>query len=660
MRQTIKSFISSKFTVWAAVFVLNAAFFAILRLLFLIYFHSIAANSRVVDILHAFWIGFRFDAKIISIILLPLVVVSLIPGVSFEKKAVRRIYVIVLSVIFGFLFMLSLAELRFFEAYGSRLNFLAVEYLSDAKMMFYTLYTDIGFWFTLLGAAIFIAIYVFALKYIIRKIISLKFKAAIIPEIVSYLLLIALLIFGIRGKLGQKALDWGAAFFSADSFANQLALNGCFTLANSIYEEHRAGHDVSEPESGKYHYYDTAAACRTVSHMLDLDDICSAKGLELSPTQSGPRWDFNPNIVIIIMESWSAKYIGTYGADYGVTPRFDSLAQHGILFKNFYANGIRSNRGIPAVLCSYPALPGRSIMKRFSAGRPFTSIAEILNRRDYTSIFAHGGDIQFDNIEGFLRAHGYRKFYSQSDFPGKALNKWGVDDHDVFEALAEKVDSFPRPFNLTVFTLSFHEPYRVPDDRFVKFAPSNEHDRLLNTFYYTDWSLGKLFDFLKDDPVMDSTIFIITADHCAHQTPKYPLTPTTFHIPLLLYSPALFGDSSQIVEKTASQVDIVPIIAGLLGEKIDTQRWGRDIFNLPDSDNGFAIIDADEKFGMVEDSMLYFHWAGAGEYLYDLGDQPYLQHNLKDSLTNIYESMAIRTNSYIQLAIQLSRSKTIK
>ncbi len=660
MSSVLRSLVPSKVLTWAAIFFVNAVFFSLLRLVFLAYFYDVAARSRILDILHAFWIGFRFVAKVISIILLPLVIISLAPGLSFEKKEVRRVLITVLTAIFGFLFLLGLAELRFFEAYGSRLNFLAVEYLDDAVMMLYTIYTDIAFWLVAIGTVLLIALYVMTLKAVFNRIPSLKSRVAIVPAVISYLILIALLVFGIRGRLGQKGLDWGAAFFSTDQFANQLALNGCFTLANSIYEERKAGRDISDPESGRYHFYDTGFACRTVSDMLGIEDICGPAMADMSETKSASLWGFDPNIVIIIMESWSVDRIGAYGAKLGVTPYFDRLAGQGILFARFYANGIRTNRGIPAILCSYPALPGRSIMKRFSAGRPFSSIAEVLNTRGYTSIFAHGGDIQFDNIEGFLRAHGYTRFYGQSDLEGHTLNKWGIDDHEVFSSLAARVDSLPRPFNLTVFTLSFHEPYLVPDERFVKFDPSKEENRMLNAFYYTDWALGRFVDGLHSSPVMDSTIFIITSDHCSHQTPQYPLTPTTFHIPMLIYSPMLLGDSARVISTIAGQVDIVPTLAGLLGLSGNIPGWGRDVLNLPEGDNGFAVIDADEKFGMIEDSLLYFHWTGAGEYLYNLNDKPYLQNDLKDSLPDKFRSMAVRTNAYIQLAIQLSRSKIVK
>ena len=645
-----------KFFLWAYVFIIGIIIFALFRLLFLTTHRDLIDNATFGNVLTSFWIGFRFDALVLAVIILPLFIISLIPFIKISNRISQRILAVFLTIIFSLMILLSAADLKFFDNFGSRLNFWAVEYIEFPRLFLYTVMTTGSFWIL---SALWIGVTII-FYYVIRKIIGRLgrrfLKSGKMTSLVIYILSIMFLALAIRGRLGMKALDWGEAFFCDNQFINQMSLNSVYTLSHSIYEEYKAGRNIRGETDNRFNFYDIDTAYKNVTEMLHLrDEIIEPPSL-LRRTDGTGGFGFPPNIVIVIMESWSADKIGALGGKYNISPEFDSLCADGILFSNFYANGIRTNRGIPAVLCSFPSLPGRSIMKRYSADYPFRSIADILDEYDYTSIFAYGGDIQFDNMKGFLTSVGYDKFYDENDFVSdEKPTRWGVADHILFETLADEIRSIPRPFQLSILTLSFHDPYNIPDDRFALYGDTIADNKMLNCFYYSDWAVGQFIRQIKNQPVFDSTIFVFTSDHCAHQSPRYPLSPETFHIPLLMYSPALLGDSAVIVTASAGQVDILPTIIGLTGIGTTHYSWGQNLFDLSPDDSGLAVIVSGEKLGLIEGSQFYFHWVGISESLYDLNERPYLENNLIGSHRDRAERMRKYLNSYIQLADYLSR-----
>jgi phosphoglycerol transferase MdoB-like AlkP superfamily enzyme len=228
-------------------------------------------------------------------------------------------------------------------------------------------------------------------------------------------------------------------------------------------------------------------------------------------------------------------------------------------------------------------------------------------------------------------------------------------DHILFETLAAEIKSFPRPFQLSILTLSFHDPYNIPDERFALYGDTIPDYKMLNCFYYSDWAVGQFVRQIKEQPVFDSTIFVFTSDHCAHQSPRYPLSPEKFHIPLLIYSPRLLGDTAVMVTASASQVDILPTLIGLTGINTTQYSWGRNLLDLSPDDSGLAVIVSGKKLGLIEGTQLYFHWVGISESLYDLNETPYLENNLMEIYPGRAGEMARYLNSYIQLADYLSR-----
>ncbi len=652
------SFLPQKVAVWAGAYVVGILFFFIYRLFMLLLHISLINNSSTYDIIYSFWLGFRFDSMVLSVIILPLFLLSFLPFINLSKKIWRRLLFIILNLIFLIIFFVCTADLGYIDHFGSRMNYWAVDYAGHLGLFAYSLYVCGDFWLLILVWLLISAAFSITLAIVIKKLIFASKKNGFRSVAVFYILALILLIIGIRGGFGKHALTWSDAFFGRNHFVNQMSLNTIYSAVFHVTEDYINRSARFKGNSRRYKFYDDNDAFQTTRKLLGIKNKPFEGNYSLAyQTNSISDFDFPPNIVIVIMESWTAERVGVLGSKLGLTPEFDSLSSRGMLFTDFYANGIRTNRGIPAVLCSFPSLPGRSIMKRKFDDHPFRSLAQILDEHGYTSVFTYGGDIEFDNIGNFMKTIGYDTLFDMNDFDKKDyLGDWGVADHIMFARMVSEIKKFPRPFNLSIMTISNHEPFMIPDDRFKLYDDSVPDSDKLNVFYYSDWAIGKFISNLKQYPVFDSTIFIFTADHCPHQSAEYPLDTRNFRIPLLIYSPNLIGEKPVIIDKTGSQVDIIPTLIGMLGLETRMYCWGRDLLSLPDNDSGFAIVNAERKLGMIENSILYFHWVGAARELYDLHDTPYLEINKIDSLPVLAARMEKQLDSYMQMANKAATS----
>jgi len=646
---------------FGAIFLLGIIFLELLRLGFLYRHRSIASGIPTLTILHSFLIGARFDVVVLSYIFIPLFILSHIPFIGIHRlKASRVIIETILFLCFALVFLLSLIDIEHFSEFGTRLSFWSLEYLDQPAMIWYGMWSAYPVTFYLLLWAVLTFIFVWAGIKMSKRIFGRKHKEKILSRIFYLVLVPALLLLGARGRWQLAPIDWGVAYFSPYGFANQLALNGVYTLGKSYLDEQR---DVHGQLTAQFHFFPTPEALFGVQKILvtpqeRLADSLHSLARWYYPSSKG-EGNENYNVVIILLESWLARFVGVLGGKPDVTPNFDSLAEKGILFENFFATGTRTNRGIPSVLCSFPSSPIHSIMKRFAPNRPFFSLAEILKKRGYQSIVIYGGDLQFDNMEGFLRGEEFDAFIGQKGFPSKtSLGKWGAPDHIVFKRANQEFSKFgERPFLGVIITLSNHEPFLLPSQDFEVFPKSAPHSDYLNAFHYSDWALGEFFHEAEKEPYFKNTIFVLVADHGKLLESQNDMPLDRYRIACLIYAPHLFGFSPKKVTIIGSQTDLLPTILGLLGKPVLHQSWGRDLLSLPPKDGGFALMIDGKHVGWVEDSYFFVDRIGATPSLFDISQDPQQKNDLSAKFPELVKKFQIKERSFLQLAIEMTAQR---
>ncbi|MDF1544159.1 MAG: sulfatase-like hydrolase/transferase [bacterium] len=629
--------------------------FAFLRLIFLIQLKDFSADLSVSLVLNSFLIGIRFDTVILLLALTPIILI--LPLVRMNQKGVRVGMVSYLTTAYVVLIILSLIDMRFFTYFESRLNYLAYEHLGEGNLVWDLALVDAGAFWSLVGWFLLSLLSFFVFRFFYQA-FQTKPAGTWTRRLVLYLLLILVAGIGIRGRIDLAPLSWSAAYFSTNDFANQMALNPTYTLGKSYFESNHDPRLVYLSESDRFPFvpFDSALS-KTRATLYQTGDIWlqpDSSLLRLTVQPQVPR-DRQPNVVIFLMESWAGRYTGALGDRRHLTPHFDSLAAHGLLFHNCYANGMRTNYGIAATLCSFPALPGRSIMKRYKANQPFVSLPRILSERGYQNCFMYGGDLQFDNMEGFLRVQGYSRFRGQDNFPfAERFSKWGIPDHRLFDLALEQIDSLDQPFNLTLMTLSNHEPFELPDSSLERYDCQTDSCRELNSQIYADYAIGRFMEDAREMEFFDNTIFLFISDHTRLRTGNYYIDPPLHRIPWLIYAPALIGDSAQTIDKYCGQVDFLPTLMHLLGGDYQQASWGRNLFRLDDSDNGYAIMSVFERIGLLNEDYFYLEHIGIGSSLIPTEslDRPG-QHIIKDQPKQL-RALQKKLRSLMQAADQLS------
>ncbi len=455
-------------------------------------------------------------------------------------------------------------------------------------------------------------------------------------------------------------LRWGDAFHSTYLFANHLALNGTYTFIKALQNE-------SNTVKGKtwLKSLPKQEALDITRQMLltDRDTLLKPntnKVLRLHQPKTSAVHSKIKNIVVILMESFTSKYIGAFGNNDNITPEFDKLTKDGLLFENFFSNGTHTHQGMLATFSCFPNLPGfEYLMQQPQGGHAFSGLPVLLKKEKFNDVYIYNGDFSWDNQKGFFRNQGLTHFVGRHDYINPKFQDptWGVSDEDMFSRAVEELDKIDseQPFFAMIQTLSNHTPYALPKELpFDPISDLGEHSDHLTAMKYSDWALGQFFKSIKNKSFYNETLFVILGDHGFGVTPQISdIDLLRFHVPLLLIAPGITQEYGERISTVATQVDVVPTSMGLLGKPFTHQCWGRDILALDKTDKGFGIIKpsgSDQTVALLKGDKILVKQPGIPARLgrYTLGKKPGYQQLENQKLKN---SMNIELLSYIETAL---------
>lgn len=304
-----------------------------------------------------------------------------------------------------------------------------------------------------------------------------------------------------------------------------------------------------------------------------------------------------PNIVIFILESFGKEYSGAFNKNTDIknfvsyTPFFDSLATKSLIATNAFANGRQSIHGMSSILAGIPTLKDAFTSSPYS-NQKIQSIVSISNDMGYDTSFFHGapngsmGFLGFGNILGFKHYYGKTEYNNDADFDGI----WGIWDEPFFQYFAKTLNQKKSPFMATLFSVSSHHPFKVPEKYQGKFkkGPLEIHEPI----GYTDYALKQFFKTAEKMPWFTNTIFVLVADHTNQVGyPEYEKSINRFSVPILFYSPNSKYNLKGEVTEPAQQMDIYPTLADLMGYNKKIRSWGRSLVSGKKED--YMIINSD-------------------------------------------------------------------
>jgi phosphoglycerol transferase MdoB-like AlkP superfamily enzyme len=593
--------------------------------------HDVSWDASIFAVLG--W-GFLFDFAAAGWMALPwIILLTILPSRFFRGKWARAsAYLLFFTMLYVLLFD-AVAEWIFWGEFGTRFNFIVVDYLVYTTEVLGNIRESYPVPFILAG--------IFAASALVFCLVwKTGLSQAWLPGehermrrrwVIGAVWVAVVLVTGMAVQS-----DWLPPF--RNNFNRELARNGfwsiCAAFRNNELEYER--------------FYET----------LPLEDAFA--GLRQNLVEDGSvllrpdefdtlRYVRNPppeqhlNIVQITVESLSSEFMGTWNPKLKITPNLDALASKSLVFTRFYATGTRTDRGMEALALSIPPTPGRSIIKRPQNENLFT-LGSVLRAKGYDTAFIYGGFGYFDNMNYFFGQNGYR-LIDRNAVAGDDVtfgNAWGACDEDLFRWTlreADEADTAGRPFHFFVMTTSNHRPYTFPEGRID--LPSKTSGRA-GAVKYTDYAIGKFLSDAASKPWFKNTVFVIVADHCASSAGKAELPVDMYHIPLFIYAPG-----GQIApgrnDTLMSQMDYAPTLLGLLNWTYPSRFFGHDVRRIKPNE-AHALIGTYQKLGLLREGELTVLTPQRGKsfYSWDRAESLDLQddsvHHAKRGAIGLYQT----------------------
>lgn len=544
-------------------------FYFISRVLFYIYNMNLLKVDSVMDFLSLCYYGLAFDTTAILYINLLFIVCSILP---FFKNTTAGYQKFLFYLYFStnlLAYATNFIDLIYYKYTFARTTIVAlnvIQHETNKTTLFLSFL--VNYWHVFILFVIASILWILLYKRVDVKVSQPAKKLHYFGfSTLSFLVITALIIGGIRGGDFKKStrpiniLD--ASRHVKNIVHSDIVLNTPFAIIRTLFSNSFI----------KPNYQD-------VNEQVIASRVQPIKEYHNNPVTK-------PNVVVLIIESYGREYIGAFNKKAGIpnykshAPFLDSLSQHSMIFTNAYSNGRQSIHGMSSILAGIPSFKDAFTSSPYPKQK-IESLVSTLESEGYSTSFFHGaangsmGFLGFGNILGIDKYYGRTEFNDDSQFDGF----WGIWDEPFLQYMKKTLDTKKTPFFATVFTVSSHEPYIIPE-------------KYKNTFHegelpihkcveYTDFALKRFFDEAKKSSWFSNTIFVLVADH-GNQTlyDEFQKPINRFAVPILIYKP-----NSKYVgvdDDLAQQIDIYPTILDMIGYQKPFRSWGRSLLDKKSS-----------------------------------------------------------------------------
>lgn len=546
-------------------------------------------DYSLTNMLGIFGIGLFYDILNSLYFLIPVMLFGWVTPTRYAGKTGFKIAAGILQFILVFLLLLNaVSEWVFWDEFGSRFNFIAVDYLVYTQEVVGNIRQSYPVE-TIIGVLLILAV---LLTILVSRLSSrfafgpMRFgRRSLVIGV--YFLIVVTVFMTVDNRIRQ---------FSRNVYVNELAGNGMYELF--------AAYLNNELDYNQFYIkLDDQQASSTIRSLVKTPEsrFTDNKPFSIERNIVNTGAELHKNIILISVESLSADFLGSFGNTQGITPSLDSLARQSLLFTNLYATGTRTVRGLEALSICTPPTPGQSIVRR-PRNEGLFSMGSVLQNKGYQTRFIYGGYGYFDNM-GYFFGHNNYKEVDRTALSKKEIdyeNIWGVADENLFELAAREIGSASKsgkPVFAHIMTTSNHRPYTYPEGRID--IPS--HTSREGAVKYTDFAIGQFIRNARNQPWFKNTLFIIVADHCASSAGKTDLPVNKYKIPLMMYAPGFIEPG--VMPRLMSQIDIGPTVLGLLNFSYRSKFFGYDIFKL-EPGRERAFVSTYQSLGYIKHDSL--------------------------------------------------------
>jgi len=635
----------------------------VMTLLRVVFLNVFAPPSGSVSVPYAetLWLGFRYDARMVSVACLLVFVIGLFPKLnpfrtSLGKKLIMGIW-FVFFLIAGIFYAVDFANYAYLN---ERLNASLLNYVADASTSVNMVWQTYPVVKIVLSLAAMLFVFMYLLRSSYRKINKREGslpKKAKLGVSVAFFLLLACLIFG---RAGQYPLRWSDAFVLGNDYASNAALNPFQSFFSSL-KFRKSTYEIDKVKK----------AYATMVAYLGITEPDSTKLNFTRVVKPDTVLKTQPNVVIVICESFSSYKSSMHGNPLNTTPFFAQLCKEGVFFNRCFTPSYGTARGVWTTITGTPDV---DLAKTSSRNPNAVNQHTIINDfKGYEKFYFIGGSLSWANIRGLLTNNIQAlHLYEQDDYEAEKIDVWGISDKNLFLSANKVLAQQKKPFITVIQTADNHRPYTIPEEDRKEFTLSNVPEDSLkkygfesveeyNAFRYTDYCYQKFITAAKKEAYFNNTVFVFVGDHgiggdVGNMFPTaWNRELSSQHVPLLFYAPGLVAP--QEYSFPVSQTDVLPTAAGLCKIPYTNTTMGRDLLspliqNNLELQSAFIFNPDKRRIGVVKNDVFFSYGVDGKlqEQTYSVrnDDQVKLEETERNNYYNLTEAW-YQTSRYMLL-----------